>query len=144
MNNWKRYMLYATNMDPQILVMWTRSSSNVAKYLSDTITDQIKILYLMIQLKNAPIIVYENETCLKHEKWLVPKENENGANNYDDHFEEALLETTICKTPEVAQIHEKIKRELNMLYHKEKNRERIYLSTIILMPISHDKWGFGI
>ena len=43
MNNWKRYMLYATNMDPQILVMWTRSSSNVAKYLSDTITDQIRI-----------------------------------------------------------------------------------------------------
>ena len=43
MNNWKRYMLYATNMDPQILVMWTRSSSNVAKYLSDTITDQISI-----------------------------------------------------------------------------------------------------
>ena len=30
---------------------------------------------------------------MKHEKLLVPKENENGANNYDDHFEEALLET---------------------------------------------------
>ena len=43
MNNWKRYMLYATNVDPQILVMWTRSSSNIAKYLPDTITDQIRI-----------------------------------------------------------------------------------------------------
>ena len=47
----------------------------------------------MIQLKNAPIIIFENETCLKHEKLLVPKENENGANNYDDHFEETLLKT---------------------------------------------------
>ena len=36
-------MLYAINVDPQILVMWTRSSLNVAKYLSDTATDQIKI-----------------------------------------------------------------------------------------------------
>ena len=88
MNNWKRYMLYATNMDPQILVMWTRSSSNVAKYLSDTITDQIRIF-----ISHDPIIVYENETCVKHEKWLVPKENENGENNYDDHFKETLLET---------------------------------------------------
>ena len=36
-------MLYAKNVDSQILVMWTRSSSNVAKYLPDTITDQIRI-----------------------------------------------------------------------------------------------------
>ena len=43
MNNWERYMLYAINVDPQILVMCTRSSLNVAKYLSDTATDQIKI-----------------------------------------------------------------------------------------------------
>ena len=28
---------------PHILVMWTGSSSNVAKYLPDTITDQIRI-----------------------------------------------------------------------------------------------------
>ena len=26
-------------------------------------------------------------------KWTVLKENENGANSYDDHFEEALIET---------------------------------------------------
>ena len=45
----------------------------------------------MIQLKIASIIIYENETCLKHEKLLVPKENE--ANNYDDHFEEASIGT---------------------------------------------------
>ena len=93
MNNWKKYMLYATNVDPQILLMWTRSSSNVAKYLSDTVADQIKFLYLMIQLKIAPIIIYENETCLSMRKWSVPKENENGANNYDDHFDKALFET---------------------------------------------------
>ena len=37
------HVLYVTKLDPQILVMWTGSSSNVAKYLSDTITDLIRI-----------------------------------------------------------------------------------------------------
>ena len=93
MYNWKRYMLYATNVDPQILVMWTRSSSNVAKYLSDTITNRISIF-----ISHDPI-----EECSKNYIWewnmleaweiIGSKKNENGANNYDDHFEEALLET---------------------------------------------------
>ena len=86
-------MLYATNMDTQILVMWTRSSSNVAKYLSDTITDQIRIFISHDSVEECS----NNYMGMKHawsmRKWSVPKENKNGLNNYDDHFEEVLLET---------------------------------------------------
>ena len=93
MNNWKRYMLYATNMDPQILVMWTRSSSNVAKYLPDTITDQIKIFISHDPVEDCSNNYMRTKHAWSMRKWSVPKENENGANNYGDHFEEALLET---------------------------------------------------
>ena len=82
MNNWKRYMLYATNVDPHILVMWTGSSSNVAKYLPDTINDQIRIF-----ISHDPVEECSNNYILEwdmFETWETGrfrKKMNNGANN---------------------------------------------------------------